>query len=90
MEDLIHAGDLFMRWSNQWLHMERLDFFQFNYEKYPRFDDSLKEAARQEVYQTIKDAMQKGRSLGELLKSDHVVVNDLLAGYYGICRHIGR
>jgi len=70
--------------AHQWLHMERLDFFQFNAEKYPVYDDSLKESARREVYETILDALREGRPARELLKSDHVVVNNLLAGFYGI------
>ena len=70
--------------THQWLHMERLDFFQFNFKLYPEFDDSMKAAARDEVYHTINTLLQEKRSIGELLKSDYVVVNDLLAGYYGI------
>ena len=70
--------------THQWLHMERLDFFQFNYFKYPRFDDSVKEASRREIYETVKDTILAGRPIGELLKSDHVLINNLLAGYYGI------
>ena len=70
--------------AHQWLHMERLDFFQFNYQKYPMFDDSTKEAARHEVYATLRNLIEEDRSIGELLKSEHVVVNDLLANYYGI------
>ncbi|MCB1123400.1 MAG: DUF1592 domain-containing protein, partial [Verrucomicrobiae bacterium] len=78
------AEEFVSGFAHQWLHMDRLDFFQFNYEKYPLYDDSLKETAREEVYATIKDAIREHRSLGELLKSDHVMVNNLLAGYYGI------
>ena len=78
------ADEFVSGFAHQWLHMERLDFFQFNYQKYPRFDDSVKEAARQEVYATIRNLIDEDRPISELLKSDHVVVNNLLAGYYGI------
>ncbi|MEM9369054.1 MAG: DUF1592 domain-containing protein [Planctomycetota bacterium] len=70
--------------AHQWLHMERLDFFQFNYRKHPRFDDCLKEAARQEVYATLGDAIRHHRPIRELLQSKTVLVNNVLAGYYGI------
>ena len=70
--------------THQWLHMERLDFFQFDYALFPEFDDSVKEAARQEVYETIRSVLKEKRPLGDLLKSDHVIVNDLLANYYGL------
>ena len=70
--------------SHQWLHMERLDFFQFNHELYSEFDDSVKAAARQEVYETILNVIRRGSPIGELLKSDTIVINDLLADYYGM------
>ena len=70
--------------AHQWLHMVRLDFFQFNPRLYPTFDASARDAARSEVYETIKYVMSKGLPLGTLLKSDFVVVNDIMADYYGI------
>ena len=77
-------GGFVSGFTHQWLHMERLDFFQFNHRTYPEFDDSLREAARQEVVQSIWQLMRDNRPLGELLNADAVVVNDLLADYYGI------
>jgi hypothetical protein len=70
--------------THQWLHMERLDFFQFNHRLYPQFDESAKQAARQEVYETISTVLRDDLNVGRLLKSDFVVINDLLAAYYGI------
>lgn len=80
----LRANDFVSGFAHQWLYMDRLDFFQFNFQKYPRFDDSVKESARREVYETIKDVIREHRPVGELLKSNHVMVNNLLAGYYGI------
>ncbi|MEK0445898.1 MAG: hypothetical protein RLZZ399_1219 [Verrucomicrobiota bacterium] len=70
--------------AHQWLHMTRLDFFRFNGRLYPKFDDSLKEAARREVYETIRTVLDEDLPVRTLLKSDFVVVNDLLADYYGL------
>lgn len=70
--------------AHQWLHMDRLDFFQFNYRLYPEFDDSVKMAARLEVFETIRYLIDRNRPIGELLKTDRIVINDLLADYYGI------
>lgn len=69
---------------HQWLDMERLDFFEFDVEKHRDFDDSMKVAARREVYETFKHVLRNGGSLRELLSSDFVVVNGLLAGHYGL------
>jgi mono/diheme cytochrome c family protein len=70
--------------AHQWLHLERLDFFQFNPRLYPEFDDSAKAAARQEIFHTLLRSLRDDRPLGELLKSDTIVINDLLADLYGI------
>jgi len=78
------AAEFVSGFTHQWLHMERLDFFNYNYRLYPEFDDSVKMAARQEVYQTILNLLGSNRPLAELLKSDTVVINELLADYYGI------
>ena len=44
------AREFVRGFAYQWLSMERLDFFQFNYRLYPEFDDSVKLAAREEVF----------------------------------------
>ena len=71
---------------HQWLHMERLDFFQFDTRLYRDFDESTRSAARQEVYHSFAHVFrdpENGR-IGNLLKSDYVFVNGLLATYYGL------
>lgn len=82
------ADDKVMRFisgfTHQWLHMTRLDFFQFNWRLYPLFDGSLKAAARNEVFETLRAVLDENLPLGTLLKSDFVVVNDILADFYDI------
>lgn len=68
----------------QWLHLDRLDLFQYPGNRHPFFDRSTREASRREVYETYADMLRHGRPLGELLQCDSVVVNGLLAAYYGI------
>ena len=69
---------------HQWLVIDRLDFFQFDYKNYPGFDESTREAARQEVYRTCHLLLQQDLDARRLLKNDFVVVNSLLASYYGL------
>ncbi len=78
------ADEFIAGFANQWLDMERLDFFQFDARLYPEFDESVKQAARQEVYETIRLILDEKRPLSDLLNSNHVVINDLLGNYYGI------
>jgi hypothetical protein len=69
---------------HQWLGLDRLNFFQFNPREFPGFDDSFKSAARAEVIQTFAHLLREGGSLRELLRSDRVIVNGLLAQFYGL------
>ena len=78
------ASNFISGFAHQWLDMDRLDFFQFNEVKYKRFDDSTRRAARAEIYQTIRYLLDENESIGKLLSSDFVVINDVLASYYGI------
>ncbi len=71
---------------HQWLDMERLDFFQFNGIDFREFDENTRAAAREEVYQSFLYLL-RSEDQGEihkLLKSDYVIVNGLMASYYGL------
>ncbi len=69
---------------HQWLGLDRLDFFEFNRELFPRFDNSTKLAARQEVYETFEHILRTNASMRELLKSDYAILNPVLGEFYGI------
>jgi hypothetical protein len=70
--------------TRQWLDMDRLDFFQFNTKKFRTFDESTKAAAKEEVYRTVELLVKENLGVPSLLKSDFVVVNGLLANFYGL------
>ncbi|MEY2598936.1 MAG: hypothetical protein RLZZ142_1195 [Verrucomicrobiota bacterium] len=70
--------------TRQWLDMPRLDFFQFNPKRFRTFDESTKAAAKEEVYRTVAHLVEHNRPVTELLKSDYVIINGLLANFYGI------
>lgn len=78
------ASDFVKAFAGQWLGLSRLDFFQFNIKMHRDFDLGMKEAARQEVYETFAHLLHHGGSLSRLLKSDTVVINGILANYYDI------
>jgi hypothetical protein len=68
----------------QWLSLERFDFFEVNRPMYPRFDDSTRLSAKNEVYETFAHILRHNAPLGDLLKSDYVVIDPVLADFYGI------
>ena len=76
--DLVHG------FVHQWLGMDRIDFFQVNRAMYPRFDDSTKLNARNEVFATFEHLIKINAPLSDLLKADYAIINHLLADFYGI------
>jgi hypothetical protein len=78
------ADEFVSGFVHQWLGMDRLDFFQFDTKQFRDFDESAKAAARREVYETFAHLLRNNGSLTQLLKSDEIHVNGLLATYYGI------
>ena len=60
--------------------------FQFDAKRHREFDENTRAAARQEVYHSFAYLLRSSDSgrLGELLKSDFVHINGLLAEYYSI------
>lgn len=78
-------GEAFVRgFVYQWLQMERLGMFQFDGVQFPTFDNATRICAAEEVYHTFQHIVEKNLPLQTLLKSDFVVVNDLMANFYGI------
>ena len=77
--------DRFLRgFVHQWLEMERLDMFQYNALLFPQFDNAVREHAHEEIHATVRTLLEEGLPVQTLLKADFVVVNDLLAAYYGL------
>jgi hypothetical protein len=70
--------------TRQWLDLPRLDFFQFNTKLFRTFDESTKAAAKEEVYRTMAHLVEHNRPVTDLLKADYVIINGLLANFYGI------
>ena len=70
--------------THQWLDMHRLRMFSFDARLFPTFDEAARDCAGEEIYETFATVLRERLPLRTLLKSDFVVVNDLLADYYGI------
>ena len=82
--DDARSQDMLHGLVHQWLDMKRLDFFNVNVVKHRTYDNSVKMAVRKEVYETAAYLLAENRSVTELLQADYVVINNLLARYYGI------
>lgn len=69
---------------DQWLDMERLELFQYVARLYPQFDNAARESSRDEVFATFQTVLDERLPIGTMLNSDFVVINDVLADYYGV------
>ena len=70
--------------THQWLGVDRLDFFRFDSQLYPDFDEATRNASKDEIYQTFHTLLARNLDARNLLTADFVVVNGLLADYYGL------
>ena len=68
--------------TDQWLQTSKLFNVAVDRNYYPRFKDSLKESMRQETVESVNDVFRNGSSALDLLKADHVFVNQSLAAFY--------
>ena len=78
------SGDLVHGFVNQWLGLDRINFFQVNRAMYPRFDDSTKLNAQNEVFATFDYLLKNNAPLSDLLQADYAILNHLLADFYDI------
>ncbi|MDF1754023.1 MAG: DUF1592 domain-containing protein [Verrucomicrobiales bacterium] len=69
---------------HQWLEMHRLGMFAFSGRQFPYFDNAVRDSARDEIFQMVRTLMDEKLPLRNLLKSDYLVINDVLADYYEI------
>ena len=70
--------------AGQWLLLRKLDGMEMDPERYPEFDDDLREAMRSEAELFFADVLRKDRSVLEFLDSDRTVLNETLAEHYGV------
>ena len=84
------ASEFVCSFAYQWLDMQRLGMFQFNGTQFRTFDNAVRESAAEEIYQTVQLMLDEKLPLRTLLKSDFVVINDILADYYGLPEFVGH
>ena len=70
--------------TDQWLHTSNLFNVAVDTLYYKGFKDSIKEHMHRETYESINDVIRNNAPATDLLKSEHVFVNDELAKFYGI------
>ena len=70
--------------AGQWLQIRNLSQVTPAKEKYPKFDESLREAMEKETELFFDYIMREDRSVLEFINADYTFVNERLARHYGI------
>jgi mono/diheme cytochrome c family protein len=71
--------------GGNWLDFRRFETLNsVDRERFPAFDDQLRQAMFEEPVRLIKDAVQTNRSVLDLIYGDYTFVNPVLARHYGM------
>jgi mono/diheme cytochrome c family protein len=74
----------------QWLGMHSLDYLHVDGKLYPRFDDALREAMRDEPAAFFAEVLRADHSVLEFVHADFTMANERLAQHYGVSDVVGN
>jgi hypothetical protein len=83
------SHSLATNFADQWLHLRNLESITPDLRLFPDFDDNLRQAFRQETELLFEGVVREDRSVVDLLKPDHIDLNERLARHYGIANVYG-
>jgi hypothetical protein len=78
------ASSLTTNFAAQWLHLRNLGAAAPDLERFPYFDENLRQAFRTETELFFDGILREDRSVLELLNADYTFLNERLALHYGI------
>ncbi len=78
------SRSLVTNFADQWLRLRNLDSITPDLRLFPDFDDNLRQAFRRETELLFESIVRDDRSVLDLLRTDHVFLNERLARHYGI------
>lgn len=70
--------------ASQWLELDRLDTIDPEVTTCNEYDDAVHRHSRREVFATLRSLLKNDGPVSDLLDARYVVVNGLLADYYGL------
>jgi hypothetical protein len=78
------ASSLVDNFAGQWLELRNLSKMTPDPEKYPEFDEALRNAMRTETEMFFASMIRNDRSILDLINADYTYANERLARHYGI------
>ncbi len=76
--------------AGQWLELRNLDSFRPDPDRFPDFDEDLRNAMRQETRLFFEAVIHEDRSILDFIDGKYTFLNERLAKYYGIPGVEGR
>ena len=68
----------------QWLDLEKFELVNTDHSKYPKLNSETKRELMKEPIHFITHLIRSNLNLSNLIDSDFIVANDVVAGYYGL------
>jgi Protein of unknown function (DUF1592)/Protein of unknown function (DUF1588)/Protein of unknown function (DUF1585)/Protein of unknown function (DUF1587)/Protein of unknown function (DUF1595) len=78
------ADSLVSNFAGQWLYIRNLSQQKPDPDAFPEFDESLRQAFREETELFFRNILREDRSVTELLDANYTYLNQRLADHYGI------
>ena len=70
--------------TSQWLSLDKFDVVEVDRKRYPKLTRDTKTQLRQEPVQLLQYLIQHNLPLKNLVQSDFIVANEVVAGYYDL------
>ncbi len=77
-------GNFADQFAAEWLSIDKFDVVETDRKRYPRLTSTVKRQIRQEPARFLEYLFQNNLSAENLIRSDFVVVNEIIANYYGL------
>ncbi|MCH2063929.1 MAG: DUF1592 domain-containing protein [Roseibacillus sp.] len=77
-------GQFVGEFVSQWLGLDKFDVVNISGGKYPRLNRETKRELRKEPVRFVTHLIRSNLPLRNLITSDFIVANDVVAGYYGL------
>ena len=78
------SSALVENFGGQWLQFKNIDVVRPDLERFPMFDDGLRQAMRRETGMFLENIFRNDGSVLELLDANYSFLNERLARFYGI------
>jgi len=78
------SDGLVENFGGQWLQLKNMDVVKPDPERFPEFDESLRQSMRKETELFFANMIREDRSVLDFLDADYTFLNERLARFYGV------